>query len=461
MNRIQLNETIVARATASGSGAIAVIRVSGASAIDIVQKIFSGKDLSKVDSHTIHFGRIVKGRQVIDEVLAAVYRAPTSYTRENIVEISCHGSEYIVQQIIQLLHQNGCQPASAGEFTLRAFLNGQMDLSQAEAVADLIQSDSFASHELAMKQMRGEFSNKLKDLRQELIDFASLIELELDFGEEDVEFANRDKLMDLVNNIQEVLMNLIQSFELGNVLKNGVATVIAGRPNAGKSTLLNALVNEERAIVSEIEGTTRDVIEETMNIDGVLFRFIDTAGIRDAQDKIESMGVERTFEQLDKSSVILYVVDVTTTSPEQFKKDIEQLDFSQSKLIVLLNKMDLYPRLNPDDYIIDGKISIEQIITLSAKNKMNIDHLKTTLKNLVLESKNQNDVVISNTRHLHALQKAHESLSDVMKGLKANITSDFVAIDIRKALHYLGEILGEVSTDDLLESIFSRFCIGK
>ncbi len=458
---MQLSETIVARATPSGPGAIAVIRVSGPAAIEIVQKVFFGKDLSKVESHTIHFGKIKSDKEIIDEVLVSVFRAPTSYTKENSVEISCHGSDYIVQRIIQLLLQNGCQPASAGEFTLRAFLNGQMDLSQAEAVADLIESDSFASHEMAMKQMRGEFSNKLKDLRQELIDFASLIELELDFGEEDVEFANRDKLNELVHSINQVLLKLINSFELGNVLKNGVATVIAGKPNAGKSTLLNALVNEERAIVSEIEGTTRDVIEETLNIDGVLFRFIDTAGIRDAQDKIESMGVERTFEQLNKSSVILYVVDVTTTNPETFRKDIAQIDTSKSKLLLILNKMDLHPTLNPEEYLIEGKVSTEQIITASAKNKMNIEHLKTALKHLILKSKDQDDVVVSNTRHLHALQKAHESLSDVTNGLSSNITSDFIAMDIRKALHYLGEILGEVSTDDLLESIFSRFCIGK
>ncbi len=458
---MNLNETIIARATAPGKGAIAVIRVSGTSAIDFVSRVFSGKDLSNVESHTIHFGKIKNKNTVIDEVLVSVFRAPTSYTKENCVEISCHGSDFIVQQIIQLLLKNGCKLASPGEFTLRAFLNGQMDLSQAEAVADLIESDSSASHELAMKQMRGEFSNKLKELRQELIDFASLIELELDFGEEDVEFANRDKLMELVNHINQILLKLIDSFELGNVLKNGVATVIAGRPNAGKSTLLNALVNEERAIVSEIEGTTRDVIEETVNINGIQFRFIDTAGIRDAQDKIESMGVERTFEQLDKSSLILYVVDVTQTTPDLFKKDIEQINLGKSKLLVLLNKMDLYPTLKPEEYSIQGKINNEQIITLSAKNKMNIEFLKNTLNEIITKGNDRSDVVISNTRHLFALQKAHESLSDVINGINSNITSDFIAMDIRKALHYLGEILGEISTDDLLESIFSRFCIGK
>lgn len=457
-----LNDTIVALATPPGVGAIGVIRLSGKEALTICNAFFHGKNLEKQDSHTIHFGTIrdEKGN-ILDEVLVSLFIAPKSYTKENVVEISCHGSNYIIQSIIQLFIRNGARSAQRGEFTMRAFLNGQLDLSQAEAVADLIASDSESSHQLALAQMRGGFSQEIAKLRQELIDFASLIELELDFGEEDVEFANRDKLKDLVERIRKLLARLIDSFTLGNVLKNGVQTVIAGRPNAGKSTLLNALLNEERAIVSDIAGTTRDTIEENLNINGVLFRLVDTAGIREAQDTIEAIGVEKTMEKIGQSSLLVYVFDAQQMPPEEVKKDLESLHAEHLHMIVVANKADLKTDIVFSDYAYKN-LEESNFIILSAKQQTNISDLKQELFAAVTDAKiSMDNTIVTNTRHLEALQKSHESLSDVLHGMDIQITSDFIAMDIRRALAFLGEITGEISTDDLLGNIFGRFCIGK
>ena len=463
MSLHNLEDTIVALATPPGVGAIGVIRLSGKRAIEICNSVFRGKDLTQQKSHSIHFGTIRNAQnRVLDEVLVALFVGPNSYTGEHVVEVSCHGSSYIEQEIIQLFITKGARLAQAGEFTLRAFLNGKMDLSQAEAVADLIASSSAASHDMAMRQMRGGFSEKIQALRQELIDFASLIELELDFGEEDVEFANRDKLRLLVQKIQKVLNDLLDSFRLGNVIKNGVNTVIAGRPNAGKSTLLNALLNEERAIVSEIAGTTRDTIEEVLNIQGIEFRLIDTAGLRDAQDQIEAIGVEKTMEKIRQSALLVYVFDVAQTRPEMVWEDLEKLQRTKLNTIIVANKMDRNPYAKNTDYEKAELLTKEQFVPISALNKMNIDFLKQQLYKSVIDSKiNLESTIVSNARHYEALQKANASLQEVLQGMDNEITSDFIAMDIRQALHYLGEITGEISTDDLLANIFGKFCIGK
>jgi tRNA modification GTPase len=457
-----LRDTIIALATPPGAGAIGVIRLSGADAISKVNAVFYGKDLSKQQSHTVHFGTIRdEQNKIIDEVLVTLFIAPSSYTKENVVEISCHGSSFIIQMIIELFIRQGVRMAQAGEFTLRAFLNGQMDLSQAEAVADLIASNSASAHALAMQQMRGGFSNEIQNLRQQLLDFASLIELELDFSEEDVEFANRDDLKALVRKIQKLIHTLIESFKLGNVIKKGVNTVIAGRPNAGKSTLLNALLQEERAIVSDIAGTTRDTIEEVLNIQGVEFRLIDTAGLRDAQDQIEAIGVEKTLEKVQQSAILIYVFDAIKLSPELVLEDIKKLHKPEQAILLVPNKMDLNPYLRPEEYVSD-LVPAKNIITTSALNQMNINYLKEKLyQTVITEQLNLENPIVSNTRHLEALQNANQSLLDVLQNMEQGITSDFVAMDIRRALYFLGEIVGEVSTDDLLGNIFSRFCIGK
>lgn len=458
-----LNDTIVALATPPGAGAIGVIRLSGPEAIAIADRAFYGKSLSAQPSHTVHFGslRNEQGR-ILDEVVATLFVGPRSYTGEHVVEVSCHGSDYILQEAIQLFVRLGARLANPGEYTLRAFLNGRMDLSQAEAVADLIASSSRASHAIAMQQMRGGFSDEIKKLRQELIDFASLIELELDFSEEDVEFADRSKLEALVHRIQHIIKALLDSFQLGNVLKNGVSTVIAGRPNAGKSTLLNALLNEERAIVSEIAGTTRDTIEEVLNIKGVQFRIIDTAGIRDATDAIEAIGVEKTLQKVQSSALLVYVFDVAATQPEEVRADLEKLVHENIHVLVAANKMDLNPYTKQEHYFPKDSPVHYHWVPVSALNKMNVDYLKDSLHDAVLTKKvNLESTIVANARHYEALQKAYESLARVLEGLSAGITSDFVAMDIRAALHHLGEITGEISTDDLLGNIFSRFCIGK
>ena len=466
---LKSGDIIVALSTPPGHGAIGVIRLSGPGCIQMVDEVFFGKNLTSVNGHTIHYGKIKnEDNHILDECMVSVFRAPRSYTKEDVIEISCHGSSYIIQQIVQLMVKKGARQAERGEFTLRSFLHGQLDLSQAEAVADLIASDSSSTHELAMKQMRGGFSDEVKKLRQELIDFAALIELELDFGEEDVEFADRGKLERLVGEIQGVIKKLIDSFQLGNVLKKGVATVIAGRPNAGKSTLLNTLLNEERAIVSEQAGTTRDTIEETLNIKGVQFRLIDTAGIRQAQDRIEEIGVERTMKEISQSTVVIYVFDVITTSPEDLWGDVDRfLDASKvltssSKQLFIANKMDLNPYTKPEEYYKEGLISKDNLITVSAKNNMNVEYLKDSLYHVVMHHQDISDqTIVTNSRHFDALYKSQESLDKVLKGLSSGLTGDFIALDIRQALHYLGEITGEIYTDDLLDSIFGRFCIGK
>jgi len=456
------SETIVAIATPPGIGAIGVIRLSGEHAISICDAVFRGKNLSKVESHTIHFGTIRDfDDKIIDEVLVSVFIAPRSYTRENVVEVSCHGSPYIQQQILELFMQHGARMAQPGEFTMRAFLNGQMDLSQAEAVADLIAAQSESAHKIAIQQMRGGFSNEIAELRQELVDFAALIELELDFSQEDVEFANRTKLIELVHKIQRLLRRLMDSFQLGNAIKNGVSTVIAGRPNAGKSTLLNALLNEERAIVSEIAGTTRDTIEEVLNIKGVQFRLVDTAGIREASDQIEAIGVAKTMEKIAASTLLIYVFDVIEMSPKEVTEDLRKLHREGIHLIAVANKMDLNPYTKPADYVSDVLLE-KNIVTTSALNKMNIEYLQEHLYQSVLSGEvSSENTVVSNARHYDALQGAYSSLDAVLTGFDAQIPSDLVAMDIRHALNYLGQITGEVGVDDLLDSIFTRFCIGK
>ncbi|SKB77755.1 tRNA modification GTPase [Sphingobacterium nematocida] len=456
-NGLISQDTIVALATSPGAqGAIAVIRVSGNEAITIVNDVFKGKDLIKQESHTIHFGTIRDGEEVLDEVLVSLFVAPNSYTKENAVEISTHNSKYIIERVINLLIKRGARAARAGEFTLRAFLNGGLDLSQAEAVADLIASNSAASHQVAMQQMRGGFSNQLRKLREDLVHFASLIELELDFSEEDVEFANRDQLKGLVQQIYSVITKLIQSFEQGNVLKNGVPVVIAGKPNVGKSTLLNALLNEERAIVSDIAGTTRDTIEDEINIHGVTFRFIDTAGIRDTEDVIEAKGVERTREKMKQARLIIYLFDPIQDRIETVQQQIAEVKDLNIPFVVIINKSDL---LSDEDKL---EYAILNPLYISAKEQTGIEELKTELLNQVnLSNINTDDVMVTNIRHVEALQHTQVALERVLFGIDNPVTSDFLAMDIRQSLHHLGEITGTVTTDDLLENIFSKFCIGK
>ncbi len=449
------NDTIIALSTPPGSGAIGVIRLSGPNAISLTNQVFASKDLEQQATHTLHFGLIKDGEVMVDEVVVALFVGPKSYTKENVVEISCHGSNYIIQQIISLLVSKGARAAKPGEFTLRAFLNGGLDLSQAEAVADLIASDSKASHEVAMQQMRGGFSSELKDLREQLIHFASMIELELDFAEEDVEFANRDQLLALVQRINKVLHRLIHSFEVGNVIKNGVPVVIAGKPNVGKSTLLNALLNEERAIVSDIAGTTRDTIEDEININGVVFRFIDTAGIRETADVIEAKGVERTLDKMKQAKLIIYLVDAQETEAEVLVQ-LEGLSKQIIPYLFMVNKAELLNANQKDFYQQQGALLI------SAKEKLGMDVLETALLEKVnLSHVNTSETLVTNIRHVEALKQTQNSLNRVLENIHNPVTSDFLAMDIKQALHYLGEITGTVTTDDLLENIFTKFCIGK
>jgi tRNA modification GTPase len=459
------NDTIVALATPQGIGAIGIIRLSGNKAIDICNAVFGTKSLKKIDlkdetSHTIHFGVIHDGEIIIDEVLLSLFKAPHSYTSENIIEISCHGSPFIQQQIIQLFIKHGARMATQGEFTLRAFLNGKLDLSQAEAVADLISSNSATSHQIAMQQMRGGFSSKIKLLRQNLIDFASLIELELDFSEEDVEFADRTDLKKLVNSIQRIVERLIESFEVGNVIKNGIPVAIVGKPNAGKSTLLNILLEEDRAIVSDIPGTTRDVIEDEINIDGVLFRIIDTAGIRETTDIIESIGVEKTFEQIKQSSIAIYLFDAHEITSSELKLIVDDIQphLHHSQLILVANKIDK----EDVEYTKREFEGFTNMLFISAKENIGIDKLKQHLVHLFdNRTINVTETIVTNARHVEALRHTNVALIKVMEGLTHNVTGDFLAMDIRTALHHLGEINGEISTNDLLSNIFSSFCIGK
>lgn len=447
------SSTIIALATPQGVGAIGVIRLSGSKAIEITQSVWRGKDLTLQPSHTIHYGHIVDGSKELDEVMVSLFRAPKSFTTEDVVEIACHGSPFILEQVLQLLISKGARMATPGEFTLRAFLNGRIDLSQAEAVADLIASNSAASHDIAIKQIRGGFADQIKDLRAQLVNFASLIELELDFSEEDVEFVHREELVVIINKIRAVLRPLIESFKLGNVIKNGVNVVIAGKPNAGKSTLLNALLNEERAIVSHIAGTTRDTIEEVLNIDGVLFRFIDTAGLRHTDDSIEAIGVQKSMEKIDQADLVVYLYDVNTTSAEDLKIEIEKLNIDREKLLVVGNKADLTSEL------IAGT---EADLYISAKNKNRIVELKRAFVDKVInKTLASQNTIVANIRHYEALKNAYTSLDQVLSGIDAHITTDLIAFELRQALEYLGEISGEVTNDEILGNIFSKFCIGK
>ncbi len=462
-------DTIVATATPAGAGAIAVLRLSGSEAISIANSIFSsvsGKELPDQKTHTVHLGFIMDGEKIIDEVLATIFKNPNSYTGEDVVEISCHGSQYIQQEIIQLCLRKGCRMAQAGEFTLRAFLNGKMDLSQAEAVADLISSDSAASHQLAMQQMRGGFSSEIKRLREELLNFASLIELELDFAEEDVEFANRGEFQNLISRITTVLKRLIDSFATGNVLKNGIPVAIVGEPNVGKSTLLNALLNEERAIVSDIAGTTRDTIEDEIVIGGISFRFIDTAGIRETTDTIEGLGIKKTFEKIDAAQVIIYLFDAEKfqVSSSKFQVEIETIKnkYPLKNLVIVANKVDKLSeeeaeKLNAALSAVEGSFHV-----LSAKKEIGLKELEKRLLEFVNSGAlRNNETIITNSRHYDALLKALEEIIKVQEGIDANLSGDLLAIDIRQALYHFGEITGQVSNDELLGNIFANFCIGK
>ena len=472
------HDTIIALATASGNGPIAVLRVSGEKAITIADSLFrsihEGKRLASQKSHTVHLGHIVENGRVIDEVLVSVFKNPNSYTGEEVVEISCHGSVYIQQEILQLFLRNGCRVANAGEFTLRAFLNGKMDLSQAEAVADLIASDNEASHQIAMQQMRGGFSSEISKLRQELLNFASLIELELDFSEEDVEFADRSQFKELIERITFVLKRLIDSFAVGNVIKNGIPVAIVGEPNVGKSTLLNALLNEERAIVSEIAGTTRDTIEDEISIGGIGFRFIDTAGIRETLDVVESIGIKKTFEKIDQAHVVIYLFEAPSVFQEnsksadsfrKFKREIGELcnKYPQKPILILANKIDQLSKdkLSQLDSYLQQLVDV-QTIKISAKTGEGIEDLTDMLLNLInTGALKNNDTIVTNSRHYDALIKAFEEIQKVKYGLEIDLSGDLLAIDIRQALYHFGEITGEITNDDLLGNIFANFCIGK
>ncbi len=465
-NNIIEESPICAISTAPGMGAIAVVRLSGKGSIALTDKLFkspSGKKLADAPANTIHFGRIYHNNEVVDEVVVALFHAPHSFTGEETVEISCHGSVYIQQKIMEALIANGAQMAQAGEFTRRAFRNGKYDLSQAEAVADLIASSSQASHRVAMNQMRGGFARKLASLRDKLLQFVSLIELELDFSEEDVEFANRDQLYELTLELEREIDKLAGSFQLGNAIKNGIPVAIIGETNAGKSTLLNILLNEEKAIVSDIHGTTRDVIEDTVNIAGVTFRFIDTAGIRHTTDTIESLGIERTYQKIDQAAIVLWVIDLTTPEDEIVELSQNILPKLADKQVVLLfnkadavseaeieNRKSLFPELKSD------------LLFISAKKEKNIDQLQQLLVQAAhLPQIGENDVVVTNLRHYESLTNALESVRRVKDGLDAELTSDFISQDIRECMYYLGEITGQISTDEVLGNIFSQFCIGK
>lgn len=454
--------TIVAIATPEGVGAVGMIRLSGPEAFNIANQVFKGKKISQQKSHTAHLGRIIDEQTLtLDEVLATVFNGPHSYTGENIVEFSCHGSPYILKEILELLIRKGAVMAKPGEFTQRAFLNGKLDLSQAEAVADLIASESEAAHRLAMSQLKGGIKNEIAELRNQLLNFASLIELELDFAEEDVEFADRTQFKQLLHAALNKIDSLHQSFVLGNAVKNGISTVIAGRPNAGKSTLLNALLEEERAIVSDIAGTTRDTIEEKMNINGVLFRFIDTAGIREAQDQIEAMGVQRTMEKINESTVLIYVFDVIKTSKEEMWQEVASLIRPNQRLLVVANKMDLNPYIDYEHFV-HPNIPKENIIACSAKNLMNIPYLKDKLYQMALgDQKIQSTSIAINARHRQALESAAINLREVLMGLDTHLETDLLAQSIRQALYHLAEISGQISNEEILGNIFGKFCIGK
>ncbi len=460
-------ETICAISTAPGSGGVAVIRVSGQDALTICNRIFlpkkAGNDLLTQKAYTLRYGSILNGEEVVDDVLVAVFHGPNSFTGENTVEINCHGSVYIQQKILQLLIENGCRTALPGEFTQRAFLNGKMDLSQAEAVADLIASTTAGMHKLALHQMRGDFSNQLMKLREQLLNFTSLIELELDFSEEDVEFADRTHLKTLAKSIETLIGKLADSFSVGNAIKNGIPVAIIGETNAGKSTLLNQLVGEEKAIVSDIHGTTRDVIEDTITINGILFRFIDTAGIRETSDTIESLGIERSFQKMENASIILWVIDSTSTTASTLELAKTILPKAEGKkLIIVFNKTDM---LSVDEQKAKQELfndSDSPRLYISARSEQDVDKLRAELIHSAnLPDQSENDIIITNIRHYEALTNARAAIHRVSEDLEANISGDFLSQDIRECMHYLGEITGQISNDEVLGNIFSKFCIGK
>jgi len=450
------NDTIVALATAPGLGAIAVIRLSGSDAIQIVNCVFPNKDLGQAKTHTAHVGKLMEGIQVIDEVVVTLYRAPKSYTGEEVVEISCHGSPFIQDSILQLMIQSGARMAKPGEFTQRAFLNGKLDLTQAEAVADLIASNTEASRKAALYNLKGGFSTDLKLMREKLIKFSALIELELDFSQEDVAFANKKELEILVQQLQLKTTTLLESFKLGNVIKNGVQVAIVGKPNAGKSTLLNTLLNEHRALVSEIPGTTRDTVEEYLNIQGVLYKLIDTAGIRQqTTDTIEQMGIDKSREKIQEADIVIALFDVNTTTLDQIT--VWENEIGVDKIILVGNKIDL-----ANDEKMVPFHSLKNIIFISAKDKDNIESLKVAITEKVIgDGFNKEGTIVTNARHVSSLQKLLFALNDIETGLIENITGDLLALDIRQALHYLGTITGEITNEDQLDFIFSKFCIGK
>ncbi|MBK8517206.1 MAG: tRNA uridine-5-carboxymethylaminomethyl(34) synthesis GTPase MnmE [Saprospiraceae bacterium] len=457
-----LTDTIIAPATPQGQSALAVIRLSGAEAIDITNRIFRGTNLSLAPSHTIHYGWINDENTDLDEVMVSVFKSPKTFTTEDSIEISCHGSPQIVQSIISLGIKNGARLANPGEFTLRAFLNGRLDLSQAEAVADLIHSTTLRSSEIALKQLKGHFSTLLKDLRQELIDFAALIELELDFSEEDVEFAHRGRLKELIHKIMLIIKPMLDSFRWGNSIKDGIPVAIIGAPNAGKSTLLNTILNEEKALVSDIAGTTRDFIEDTLVIDGIMFRFIDTAGIRETSDILEGLGIERSKQKLREADIVLFISDVNKNVDETIN-DFHKLEISKDQAgIILLNKADTISAAiaDPKTLAIAEKSGAKSLL-ITAKYKETLQPLLSYFSEYIKTQNKAEGTIISNARHHEALDNTRAALEKVLEGLSSGISTDFVAMDIREALYHLGTITGQVSTDDLLDSIFSKFCIGK
>lgn len=459
-------DTICALATANGIGAIGIIRVSGNQAFEIANKVFQGKNLEKSDSHTVHYGFIIDGEEMIDEVMISVFRAPKTFTAEDSVEISFHGSPHIAKKILEVLIKNGARMAKAGEFTMRAFMNGRIDLSQAESIADLIASENEASRKVALNQLKGGITNEISVLRGDLLNFTSLIELELDFAEEDVEFADRTALKTLLKKTEEKLRSLIDSFQYGNAIKNGVDVAIIGKPNAGKSTLLNALLKEERAIVSDIAGTTRDTIEEVLHIKGTAFRFIDTAGIRETTDLIEEIGVKKAKEKIESAKILLYLYDETDSTPQEVINFIKEFYREDLKIILLHNKIDLQNGYFENEF--DRELSsalfpdyTTQIIGISAKNQTGIEALKSELSDYIQNLETQENTIITNQRHYEALQKSLESVKKVEDAISGNISTELLAYELRYALEYLGEISGEFTNDEVLGNIFSKFCIGK
>lgn len=451
------DDTIVALATPHGIGAIGVIRISGADAFPIVNALFPSKDLVKQSSHTIHVGFLKEDDKVLDEVVLSLFKNPRSYTGEDVIEISCHGSPYIQEQVMNAIVKKGARIAKPGEFTQRAFLKGKLDLTQAEAVADLIASNTEASRNTAIHSIRGGFSNVLKELREQLIQFSALIELELDFSQEDVEFADRSKFFELIQKAEATVAELIHSFQLGNVIKNGVSVAIVGKPNAGKSTLLNTLLNENRAIVSEIAGTTRDTIEEVININGILFRLIDTAGIRESKDVIETIGVEKSLEKMKAADLVLYLFDVKDETQATVEASLLQVQSSNHNYLAVGNKVDMI-----GEDVAQQKFSGDGVLFISAKNNNHIDLLKQRMVDQVVQGTvNTENTIVTNARHYQALQQVHQSLDEINAGLHNQIPGDLLALDIRRCLHYLGEITGEITNEDRLDYIFSKFCIGK